>query len=213
MGTLSPPVSNLLIRSFSWGPFQMLEIPPPSDCPQRRSPSSYCGLNERESVRFREAVVSYQWVIWKVWWVDINNANNKSNPPFRVVYALSKYWDFTKRLFWNEQCEYSLWERQKEGSEKEGISLNVFNEFLTQCSVPEDNSCIEIPAAALNETPGEQYVYYTGLWMANHFGSRATTAFGDWMLWLECEDLHLGCGFFYTWNMWKSLLQGNSTLW
>lgn len=37
-------VSNLLIRSFSWGPSQTLGIPPPSDCRQRRSLSSYCGL-------------------------------------------------------------------------------------------------------------------------------------------------------------------------
>lgn len=55
--TLTPPVSNLLIRSFSSGPSQTPGIPPPSDCRRRRSLSSYCGLTDRESVCVREREV------------------------------------------------------------------------------------------------------------------------------------------------------------
>lgn len=45
-----------------------------------------------------------------------------------------------------------------------GISLIPLNEFLTLCSVPEDNSCIEILSClALKETPGERCVHYTPL--------------------------------------------------
>lgn len=43
-GLSSPPASNLLIPSFSWGLSRKLETPPPFDCPRRRSQSSYCEL-------------------------------------------------------------------------------------------------------------------------------------------------------------------------
>lgn len=41
---VSSPASKWLIQSFSGGPCPTLATPPPSDCPQRTSPSSCCGL-------------------------------------------------------------------------------------------------------------------------------------------------------------------------
>ncbi len=58
--TVTPPVSNLLIRSFSWGPSLTPGIPPPFDCRQRRSLSSYCGLRERETERETESVCVWE---------------------------------------------------------------------------------------------------------------------------------------------------------
>lgn len=69
-------------------------------------------------------------------------------------------------------------------------------------------------AAALNETPGEQYVHYTELWTGNHFGFRATAAFGDWTVGLESEELRFGlCAFIYIFlPSDPRFLKGNSTL-
>lgn len=73
-----------------------------------------------------------------------------------------------------------VWERQRERSQREKAFFFhpvqwISNSVLSQRTI----HALKSWAAALNETPGEQYGHYTEQWMEkNHFGSQATVAFG-----------------------------------
>lgn len=93
----------------------------------------------------------------------------------------------------DEKWGESGYGRQRERSQRSqreeafcsSCSMNFWHCVLSRRTI----HALKSWAAALNETPGEQYVHYTEPWMGNHFGSRAAAAFGNWMGGLESEEL------------------------